>query len=50
MKNILTKREYVIPTRREIPLTVEIQFLASQLDDYGDNPIYSDPVMWGEEL
>ena len=50
MKNIRTKREYVIPTLREIPLTVEIQFLASQLDDYGDNPIYSDPVMWGEEL
>ena len=50
MKNILTKREYVIPTLREIPLTVEIQFLASQLDDYGDNPLYSDPVMWGEEL
>jgi hypothetical protein len=50
MKNILAKREYVTPTLREVPLTVECQFLASQLDDYDDNPIYSDPVMWGEEL
>ena len=50
MKNILTKREYVIPTLRVLPLTVEFQFLASQLDDYDDNPIYSDPVIWGEEL
>ncbi len=50
MKNILTKREYVIPTLREVPLTVEYQFMASQLDDYGDNPIYSDPVLWGEEI
>ena len=36
----------MIPTLREIPLTVEIQFLASQLDDYDDNPIYSDPSPW----
>jgi hypothetical protein len=25
---------------------VENQFLASQLDDYDDNPIYSDPAPW----
>ena len=50
MKSFLSKREYVTPTLRVVPLTVEIQFLASQLDDYDDNPIYSDPVMWGEEL
>ena len=50
MKNILTKREYVVPTRRVVPLTVENQFLASQLDDYDDNPIFSDPTPWGEEF
>ena len=50
MKNILTKREYVVPTLRVVPLTVENQFLASQLDDYDDNPIFSDPSPWGEEL
>lgn len=50
MKNILTKREYVVPTLRVVPLTVENQFLASQLDDYDDNPIFSDPTPWGEEL
>ena len=46
MKSILAKREYVIPTLRVVPLTVENQFLASQLDDYDDNPIYSDPSPW----
>ena len=50
MKNNLTKREYVVPTFRVVPLTVENQFLASQLDDYDDNPIFSDPTPWGEEL
>ncbi len=50
MKNNLTKREYVVPTLRVVPLTVENQFLASQLDDYDDNPIFSDPSPWGEEL
>ena len=50
MKNILAKREYVVPTLRVVPLTVENQFLASQLDDYDDNPIFSDPTPWGEEL
>jgi hypothetical protein len=50
MKNNLTKREYVVPTLRVVPLTVENQFLASQLDDYDDNPIFSDPTPWGEEL
>ena len=46
MKTILAKREYVTPTLREVPVTVENQFLASQLDDYDDNPIYSDPSPW----
>ena len=50
MKNSLTKREYVVPTLRVVPVTVENQFLASQLDDYDDNPIFSDPTPWGEEL
>ena len=50
MKNNLTKREYVVPTLRVVPLTVENQFLASQLDDYDDNPIFSDPTPWGEDL
>ena len=50
MKNILAKREYVVPTLRVVHLTVENQFLASQLDDYDDNPIFSDPSPWGEEL
>jgi hypothetical protein len=44
------QREYVTPTLREVPLTVEYQFLASQLDDYGDNPIYSDPSPWEDEF
>lgn len=50
MKSIITKREYVIPVLRVVPLTVEVQFLASQLDDYDDNPIFSDPTMFGEEF
>lgn len=50
MKSVLTKSEYVVPTLRVVPLTVENQFLASQLDDYDDNPIFSDPSPWGDEL
>ena len=50
MKSIITKREYVIPVLRVVPLTVEGQFLASQLDDYDDNPIFSDPTMFGDEF
>ena len=50
MKSIMNKGEYVTPALRMVPLAVENQFLASQLDDYDDNPIYSDPTPWGEEL
>lgn len=50
MKNILAKREYVTPILREVPVTVENQFLASQLDDYDDNPIFSDPSPWEDEF
>lgn len=50
MKSVLAKSEYVVPTLRVVPLTVEYQFLASQLDDYDDNPIFSDPSPWGDEL
>ena len=50
MKSEMNKKAYVIPASRLVPLAVEDQFLASQLDDYGDNPIFSDPSAWGEEL
>lgn len=40
MKSITTKREYVFPALRVVPISVEYQFLTSQLDDYDDNPIY----------
>ena len=50
MKSEMNNRAYVTPAVRVVPLTVEYQFLASQLDDYGDNPIFSDPSAWGEEL
>ena len=50
MNTNLNKRAYVIPALRVVPLTVENQFLASQLDDYPDNPIYSDPSPWDDEL
>ena len=49
MKSDMNKRAYVIPALRVVPLTVETQFLASQLDDYPDNPIFGDPAPWGEE-
>ena len=50
MKSNINKREYVIPVLRVVPLTLECQFLASQLDDYDDNPIFSDPTLFGEEF
>ena len=50
MESTLNKRAYVTPALRMVPLAVENQFLASQLDDYPDNPIFSDPTPWGEEL
>ena len=50
MKSIIAKKEYVTPVLREVPLTLECQFLASQLDDYDDNPIFSDPTMFGDEF
>ena len=50
MKSIITKREYETPVLRVVPLAVEYQFLASQLDDYDDNPIFSDPSPFGEEF
>ena len=42
MKTNLTKKAYQIPVIWEIPVIVEGQFLASQLDDYSDNPIFGD--------
>lgn len=42
MKSNMIKKEYKTPALREIPVVVEGQFLASQLDDYDDNPIYGD--------
>lgn len=50
MKSEMNNKTYVIPAVRVVPLAVEYQFLASQLDDYGDNPIFSDPSPWGEEF
>ena len=50
MKSTEIKREYVIPALRVVMLATEVQFLASQLDDYDDNPIFSDPSPWGDEF
>ena len=50
MKSTDTRKEYVIPAFRVVLMAVEGQFLASQLDDYDDNPIFSDPSPWGEEF
>ena len=50
MKSIMNKRAYVAPALRMVPLAVEFQFLASQLDDYDDNPIFSDPAPFDDEL
>ena len=50
MKSTEIKREYVIPALRVVLLAAEGQFLASQLDDYDDNPIFSDPSPWGDEF
>ena len=50
MKSIMNKRAYVTPALRMVPLAAEFQFLASQLDDYDDNPIFSDPSPWEDEF
>ena len=49
MKTQVTKNGYLAPILRVVPLVVEGQFLASQLDDYGDNPIYSESP-FGEDF
>ena len=49
MKSTDTKREYLIPALRVVQLAVEGLFLASQLDDYDDNPIFGDPSPWDED-
>ena len=50
MQSTDTRREYVIPALRVVLLAAEGQFLASQLDDYDDNPIFSDPAPFDDEL
>ena len=42
MKTDLTKKDYQIPVIWEIPVVVESQFVASQLEDYEDNSIFDD--------
>lgn len=42
MKTDLTKKDYQIPAIWEIPVVVESQFVASQLEDYEDNSIFDD--------
>lgn len=39
----LSKKGYMIPAFRTVCLATEYQFLASQLDDYDDNPIFGAP-------
>ena len=36
------KKEYQIPSIWEIPVVVECQFVASQLEDYEENSIFDD--------
>lgn len=43
MKSILTLKAYVTPALRAVRLAAEYQFLLSQLSDYVDNPIFTDP-------
>ena len=43
MKPILTLKAYVTPALRAVRLAAEYQFLLSQLVDYDDNPIFSEP-------
>ena len=42
MKTDLNKKEYQIPSAWEIPVVVECQFVASQLEDYEENSIFDD--------
>ena len=42
MKTDLIKKEYQIPSIWEIPVVVEYQFVASQLEDYENNSIFDD--------
>ena len=50
MKSEMNNKAYVTPSVRVVPVAVENQFLASQLDDYGDNPIFSDPAPFDDEF
>ena len=42
MKTNEMKKEYQIPSVWEIPVVMECQFVASQLEDYQDNSIFDD--------
>ena len=42
MKTNEMKKEYQIPSVWEIPVVVECQFAASQLEDYKENSIFED--------
>ena len=42
MKTDLIKKEYQIPSVWEIPVVVECQCVASQLEDYKENSIFED--------
>lgn len=42
MKINVMKKEYQIPSIWEIPVVVECQFVASQLEDYEENSIFDD--------
>ncbi len=42
MKTNEMKKEYQIPSVWEIPVVVECQFVASQLEDYKENSIFED--------
>ena len=42
MKTNVMKKEYEIPDVWEIPVVVENQYVASQLQDYENNSIFDD--------
>ena len=42
MKTNEMKKEYQIPSVWEIPVVMECQFVASQLEDYKENSIFED--------
>ena len=42
MKINVMKKEYQIPSIWAIPVVVECQFVASQLEDYEENSIFDD--------